>query len=274
MFIAAIKRALYRPGSLGWLLAHSQEPAPGLWVPFSNNDDATRYERATITPASHRYNDRVTRIRGGEIRHGTIRSRMPTPDLQPLPGQASPEKLAHTLAFSERTLSRCAPWVAAYLVPRLLCMRATHEASGALVEDKTHNPIGGLATITPYGTPIVLVTTHCSLQSIREILHHEIWHQIENVLSPEAAARLRACLSPYSYTALGAEGYDRCPSERLARAYSHYARQSDDLAEIGPPIPVSQTAGLRWGVGDTRVLYDAFAEVYSGRFADALRAED
>lgn len=256
-----ITRTLRRPGTLPWLTAHSQPPRP-VWAPMLIHAGRTVREYAPVTPAAHHYNDAVLRVRAGEVRRGTVRSRLPFQDLAIEPGQASLGELEDASTFVSATLARCAPWVTGYLVPRLRATRSGYEVAGELVIESTPVQLAGCATQDRHGDPVILVSMDRALEGIRITAHHEIWHQIEAVLSLEANRRLQACLSPYQHVPANND-YARSPSERLARAYSYYAMQCDDLAAIGAPVPVM-------GGGDTQVLYSAFQEVHSGRFAHAL----
>ncbi len=264
---SALTRKLRRPGTLAWLTAHSQPPAL-LWSALAVDQpgiSGTVRQDAPVTAASPDYNEAVIQIRAGDVKRGTVRSRLHTEDVLVSPGQASTASLDDAASFVSETLTRCAPWVTAYLVPRLRSRQTGYMVAGGLVEDRSQTRLAGLATQDDNGRPVVFLSTDRALEWIRITAHHELWHQVEAVLSIEANARLQACLSPYQHVTAH-DDYHRSPSERLARAYGHYASQCDDLAAIGAPIPVM-------GSGDTQVIYDAFAEVWSGRFATAIKAQ-
>ncbi len=257
----AITKTLRRPGSLPWLTAHSQSPRP-VWAPLVMHSSRTVREYAPVSTGSHNYNESVVRIRRGEVHRGTVRSRLPLEHLIIAPGQASSAEIQDATEFVDAVTTICSPWVTAFLVPRLRATCINYQVAGETVEDTTPVQLAGTATQTTSGEPVVVMSMDRSLEQVRVTLHHEIWHQVEAVLTLEANRRLQACLSPYNLAPRNND-YARSPSERLARAYSHFAIQCDDLAAIGAPVPVM-------GSGDTKVLYDAFAEVYSGRFAQAL----
>ena len=167
------------------------------------------------------------------------------------------------VALVGELLARCAPWVRAYVGPRLwevMDVECPVEPGRyyRMHDGKMAAENGGVALVEH---DVILVAITCSLPYVRDTLHHEIWHVAdlragglnqEDVAAVDASVA-RGVAQPTAYL--------NSAWERRARAYAAWAVAYDEgwrpAAILG--IPLSRTDRV-------------FGYVYSGSYARDVAA--
>ena len=169
-------------------------------------------------------------VHRGRVGRGTVRSRMQGSVrrwTQFVPA-ARMVHAAATLDAVRQVATRCAPWLRVYLGPQLWSFAGEGEDVTAfadvrdLPDGRSIHRIGGQAW---RDDGVVLVSGWGSTSSALAILHHEIWHVIEDDLDPEDKAAIGAEVSrgiPFPGTYLDSL------TERRARAYDAWASAQDE----------------------------------------------
>ena len=210
----------------------------------------------------------VRRIHRREIRTGTVRTGLPAAlagESWWEPGPVRQHTGAGVDAIAD-IVGRCAPWLRCYVGPALWS-RLRPDADLREYPVVRRLPDGGhagrICGQAWRNLDVILVgTAHHSMPAFLDTVHHEIWHAVEKLLSPEAQAVVDAAVTDgRAYPSV----YLASARERHARLYAAWASAIDE----GLPVISDVRTGLPLGE-----LEHVFAHVYSGRLASAVAAAE
>lgn len=194
---------------------------------------------------------RVYKLKGGRVRTGNVRSRLPHPTTLFTEGRARTHELAAVQAVNE-IVKRVAPWVTVYCGPRL--WSRDDDVSGnreAIVgpDGQTYGAMHGEAWADH---SVVYIQLSDSMPDVLACCYHELFHLCDPLLSDEARAAIDAEISQgRAYPT----DYYRSAVERRARAFEHFAM----FAEEG-----QQQFYLP---SDRNSMNSVFLQIYNGDFA-------
>jgi hypothetical protein len=194
--------------------------------------------------------DRVYKIKGGRVRTGNVRSRLPHPTVMFTEGRARSHEFAAVNAVNE-IVQRVAPWTTVYCGPELWSRnddvsgnyRAIIGPDGALYGAK-HGEA--------WNNNVVYLRLSDSMPDILSCTHHELFHVCDPLLSDEARSAIDAEIEQgRAYPT----DYYRSAVERRARAFEYFAMYCEE-GQQQFYLP-----------SDRHSMNSVFLQIYNGDFA-------